>query len=245
MHWAAASSAGVPYAAAMASSSLAAARGPVEVARGQRDVHLRGQEVASGEPVAGFVGEGAPDRRARGLHLALRQAEQRQAGLRVAAHLVRLPERLLGRREFAQSEADLPELVEGLAGRAHVVRAQLLAGVGGLARGVRQRASESQDAGPGYAAHAWEPEDALAVAPVVRGVRPLARAPVVGEPTAHVDRITEDVAGGERSEGAAHRGHGGVLEERQPLGYLALGDQEPPLLLQLQGGQIAVSQARR
>jgi hypothetical protein len=34
------------------------------------------------------------------------------SGLRVAAHLVRLPERLLGRREFAQSEADLPELVD-------------------------------------------------------------------------------------------------------------------------------------
>src|SRR5438034_595532 len=68
--------------------------GPVEVPRGQRDVHLSRQEVASGEPVAGFVGERAPDRRAGGLHLALRQAEKRQAGLRVPAHLVRLPERL-------------------------------------------------------------------------------------------------------------------------------------------------------
>jgi hypothetical protein len=201
--------------------------------------------VAPGEAVLGFVGERAPDRRARGLHLALRQAEKRETGLRVPAHLVRLPERFLGRREIAHSEADLSKLVEGLAGRAHVVRTQLLAGVGGLACGVRQRAPETQDAGPGHAAHARESEDALAVAPLARGVGPLAGAPVVGEPAANVYGVAENVARGVRSEGAAHRGHGGVLEEHQSPGYLAFGDQEPPLLLQFQSGQVAVSQARR
>ena len=219
--------------------------GPLQVARGQCDFHLRGQKVAPGKPVPGFIGERAPDRCARGLHLALRQAEKCHAGLWVPAHLVRLPERLRGRHEIAQPETDLSELVEGFAGRAHGVRTQLLASVGGLARGIRQRAPETQDAGPVHAAHARESEDALAVAPVARGVSPLASAPVVGEATANVDRVAEDVARGERAEGTAHRGHGSVLEERQPLGHLAFGDQEPPLLLQLKGGQVAVSQARR
>jgi hypothetical protein len=69
--------------------------GPFEVARGQCDLHLRAQEVAPGEAVQGFVGERGPDRRARGLHLALCQAETRETGLRVPAHLARLPERFL------------------------------------------------------------------------------------------------------------------------------------------------------
>src|SRR4030095_2887679 len=131
--------------------------------------------------------------------------KKRETGLRVPAHLVRLPERFLGRREIAHSEADLSKLVEGLAGRAHVVRTQLLAGVGGFACGVRQRAPETQDAGPGHAAQAWESEDALAVAPLARGVGPLAGAPVVGEPAADVYCGAGDVARGEPGDGAAPR----------------------------------------
>ena len=76
----------------------------------------------------------------------------------------------------------------------------------------------------------------------MRGVGPLGGAPVVGEPAAHVDCVAEDVVRGERSKGAAHLGHGRVLEESQPAGYLALGDQEPASLLQRQGGQV---EARR
>src|SRR4029453_5710106 len=166
--------------------------------------------MAPGEPIAGFVGKRAPDCRARGFYLALCQAEKREAGLRTPAHFVAPPEGPPGRREIAQPQADLAELVKGLAGRVRVVRTQLFAGAGRFARGVGQRAPETQDPGPGHAAHARDSEDALTVAPLLRGVGPLAGAPVVGEPTAGIDGAAEDVACGVRAEGPPHRGHWGV-----------------------------------
>src|SRR5262249_7738570 len=107
--------------------------GPVEVAGGQCDLHLRGQELAPGEWVSGVVAAARFARRGSRLGLPLRSGEKRQAGLRISAQLVRLPESLSGRRKLTQPETDLPELVEGLTACAHRVRAQLLAGIRGLA----------------------------------------------------------------------------------------------------------------
>ena len=119
------------------------APGRLDIARGERDLDLSRQELGSSEAVTRVIGERSSDRGARGLHPALGQAEQGETGLRIAAQLVRLPEGLLGRREIAESESNLSELIERLRRGPDSVRTQLLTRLRRLAGGISERPPQS------------------------------------------------------------------------------------------------------
>src|SRR3712207_2530749 len=107
-----------------------------QVAPGERDCDLRGQAAETQQRV-GEVREAPLDRRRRGVDLSLRKPKEREAGLRVAAPLLRLPVRLLGSREVAAPAADLADLVEPRGGRPRVEALELLARLERLLLGLR------------------------------------------------------------------------------------------------------------
>src|SRR6266511_541227 len=99
------------------------------------------QEPSAAQAAPRVAGNRQPECAKGGLGLALGQAEQGQAGLRVEAQLVRPGEGLLGAGEVADAAADLSGLVEGVAGGPRV-EGQLLRGPLGL--GLRVRPGPTQ-----------------------------------------------------------------------------------------------------
>ena len=149
--------------------------GDVEVAGGDRDRHLRGEEERAPltrEPA--LVVEGLRDRPQRGVDLALVEAEEREPGLRVEPALDRLAERRRRALVVAAAAADLAELVEGPRRVARVGDEQVLRRLFGVALGLLEVAADPHDLGPVEAAQAGEVADRLALAPAGRVVGPLA-----------------------------------------------------------------------
>ena len=77
-------------------------------------------------------------------------------------------------------------------------------------------AQEPHDLGPPDAADTGEPDDGLTIAPPCRGIRPLARSPVVRQVPADVDDVAENRGGGVPAELASDRCRGHPFEERHP-----------------------------
>ena len=88
----------------------------VEITGGQQDLDGGGSILARAA-LRLRIEENAPDRRGRGVDLALRQTKQRQSRLRLASALVRARVGLFGLGELAAKSMDLAEAVERRARR--------------------------------------------------------------------------------------------------------------------------------
>ena len=194
-------------------------RGP-EVAGGDGDLDL-GRKAAEPEERLLDLLERARDSRHGRVDLALGETEEREARLRIAAQLVRRAVRLLRAREVAAPTADLADLVVAAGRDLAVEVVELLARRQRLRLGRRPVAAEPQGLGSVDPAGAGKAADVELVAPAVRRLRPLGRAPEVAEVLARADRDAVDEPGRVRSQVAAHRRRGRLVEQSEPLVDLA------------------------
>ena len=139
------------------------------------------------------------DARDRAVDLALGEPQEREPGLGVAAPLVRRRVRLLGAGEVPAATADLADLVVPAGGDAAVEVAELLARGDGLQLRRGPVAPQAHDLRAVESAGAGEAADVGLVAPAVRGLGPLRRAPEVADVLAGADRHAVDDPGREGS----------------------------------------------
>ena len=208
--WTVASKAGarrppILYESTMLSSSVGRCAGGLQVAGRDRDLDLRGQTRKTPERLVEVL-EAARDPRHRPVDLALAEPKQREARLRVAPELVRLGVGLLRGGEVAEAAADLADLVVPARGDPALEVVQLLAGRHRLLLRLGQVAAKPHDLRPVDAAGAREAGDVEPVAPAVRRLGPLGRAPVVAEVLARADRHAVDEPGRVGPQLAADRG---------------------------------------
>jgi hypothetical protein len=187
------------------------------IARRACDLGLRRQQPGSDQAVPVLVLEAAADRRGGGVDLALSEQEKRPTRLRVLAHLVRLPECVLRARQVAHPQPDLTELVERRAGVHRAEVEQLIAGAAQLGLRLAPGAEQPHDLGAVHSADAGEPVDRLSLAPALGRLRPLVRAPIIGEVATGADDVAEHRAGRVGAELVPDGGRAHVLEQRPAL----------------------------
>ena len=117
----------------------------VQVSGRERRVSERPQQARPLQPAARGPGDRDAQRCDRGLHLALREPEQREPGLRLEPELVRAFERRLGAGQVAATPAYVAGLVQRLAGERRVEAQQLLRGPDRLGLGLRPVAPEARE----------------------------------------------------------------------------------------------------
>ena len=171
--------------------------GRLGIARGERDLDTGRQRP---HPLQGLLEllERAGDPGHGALEVALRELEERQAGLRNAAVLVRRPERVVGRRELAAAATDLADLVVAARGDGAVEVVELLAGGERRLLGLGPVPAQAHDLRAVDAAGAGEAVHALLVAPPIGRLRPLGRPAEVAHVPARADRDAVDDAGRKR-----------------------------------------------
>ncbi len=216
----------------------------LEIACRDRDLDVRRQAPEPEQRISRVL-ETPGYARDRGIDLALREPKQRETRLRLAAQLVRHAVRLLGAREVAAPPADLSDLVVAARGDRAVEVVELLARGDGLRLGSRPVASKAERLRPVDAAGARKARHVELVAPTIRGIRPLGGSPVVADVLAGADREAVDDPGRVRSQVAAHRRGGRLVEEPKPLVDLALLDVGATLAGEREHLEVAVADARR
>jgi hypothetical protein len=166
------------------------------------------------------------DQRRRPRHVALRQADEGQAGVRAPHVLVGGTVRLLGPRDVALAEPDVAQLGERPAELAAHPRAEVVAGAQRLVLRRRARARHPQDLGPVDAAPAVEPTEGGAVPPPVHGFRPLAGHVVEGQALRGADQLAQHHPAGEGVDRARHEQGTDLVELLEALGDPALQDRD-------------------
>ena len=191
-----------------------------------------------------LVRERPPDRRRGGVHLPLREPQERESRLRLAAELVGLAVGLLRGGEVTPPPPDLADLVETGRGHHAVVVVELLARLHRLLLRLRPVARAGAGSRPVDAARAREAGDVEAVAPAVGGVGPLRRSAAVAERLARVDRDAVDDPGGERIELSARRGRRRLVEDGEPVRHVPRPDADRTLEDEGRRLEAAVAEAR-
>ena len=170
------------------------------------------------------VGQGTGEAPHCALRVASRQEQAAPPGLAVVAEGHRLGERFLGPRQVAAANPDVDQLAVPPGGAEAVDRPQLLAGPQDPLLGLGQLPVDAIDLALVEAAQPRVPVDRLALAVAGRHVRPLRRPPPVAESPTDRDHRAVHVAGVDRRDARPHGQGGGLVQERQHLAAVALGD---------------------
>ena len=208
------------------SSSLGSRRGrgdsPAAIATSTWAGRRRSRESGSS-----VLSERAADACGCRVDLALREPEQREPRLRVAAELVRPRIGLLGTGEVALAPPDLADLVVAAAGERALEVLQLVAGRLRLPLRARPVAAQPHRLGAVEPARAGEAGDLQPVAPAVRLLRPLGRTAEVAEVLGGADRDAVDETGRVGPQLAADRRGGRLVQQLEPALDLAALDHPP------------------
>ena len=193
--------------------------GGFDVVLRQRDLHVRGQQRGPLQRLRGLADRPA-DRGRRGPDVALRQPQQRQAGLGLAPQAAGLAIGRLGRVELAPQAQHLALLVGGLAHGAlvHHAARQALPEPAQLAERLLPGASERHELGTVHVADARVGDHVgLLLAPARQRGRPLARAAQLVRVLAEADRVAVDEARGDRRELPRRHGHHRLVHQPPAL----------------------------
>ena len=143
---------------------------------GQRELHLRGQQAGTCQPVPRVFGEGSVEQHGGTVGIAAHQLQQSEPRCGLAPKLVSLSEGVLGTLQVTGAQADLAQLIEGFGCRRGRPVAELVARALRILTRGRPVPSEPHHLGAVHAAHAWEAVDCLPVAPALAAsVQSLAR----------------------------------------------------------------------
>ncbi len=177
--------------------------------------------------------------------LALGEPDEREPWLWLASELARGAIGVLGSDEVAAAPADLADLVPARSGDHLVEVLELLAGRERLRLRRRPVASQPHRLGAVDPAGAGEARDVQRVAPTIRRLRPLRRAPVVADVLAGADGDAVHEAGRVGADVAAERRGARLVEERETLVDLARTDEHAPLPRQREHLGVTVADALR
>jgi len=203
----------------------------LEVADGKHDLDVGRKQRRTRQRLCGLA-QRPPQRGSRRLALALSQAEERKARLRLPPAPAGLPAGLLGGAQLAPQEVDLAPPVGRMAGDALVQDAPPVAlGTAYLHHRLRPVTGEGHDLGAVHEAEAHVGHHVgLAIAPLGVGVRPLAGTAQLEHALTERDRVAVDRAGDDRRQLLRGDGHHRLVHEQQAVVHPALPDERVAVL---------------
>ena len=209
--------------------------GPVDVAGRDGDLDLRLEQRGAlqvgvrwsllGRHPQGML-EGVSYRGGRGGHVALGQTHQGETRLGVPPGAMSRQQGLLGAGDVSLVQSDPSQLVERPAELAPQVGAQFLAGHQCLPLRLVARPAQPEDLGAMHPAASVEAADGVRLAPPLHRLGPLLGHVIQGEALQGAHQLAVHDSGRQRIELPGDRRHPGLVEQRQPLGDIAVQDEQ-------------------